>query len=352
MKKFFAVLSISIVFFSGLFFLTAVIHEYRPEPVEILKAEGKATYEKVGEKVRVMTWNIGYGGLGKNADFFMDGGVSSKSESRKTVQKNMDGILESFLSSESSILMFQEVDRNSDRSFKIDQFKLLKSALHEIELVFAANYYAFMVPVPVQDPMGKVLSGLVTASKFRAFKAERHSLPSVALWPDKLFHLKRCMLVSRYLKNNGKELVEINIHLSAYDDGKIRNEQMKKLRELAVSEYEKGNTVVIGGDWNQRMPGVTKEQFGRYTTDESYLVWAQKVDKNWKPKEWKWVYDRKVPTVRSNESAYTKGVNFTTVVDGFLVSPDVEIVEVSTVDLGFEFSDHNPVIMEMNISER
>ncbi len=40
-------------------------------------------------------------------------------------------------------------------------------------------------------------------------------------------------------------------------------------------------------------------------------------------------------------------MNYTSVIDGFLVSPNVEIASVKTLDLGFAHSDHNPVRVKL-----
>ena len=314
---------------------------------------GEAELKEAGREYTVVTWNLGYGGLGKDSDFFMDGGLSSKPENKSQVKRNLTGIKDTVARLNSDIFLFQEVDRDSNRSFNIDQLKLLNECLPNFELFFVANFRVFMVPIPLFDPIGKVYSGMVTGANFKAENAERYNLPSVDSWPEKLFHLKRCMLVSRYtISGSENELVVINIHLSAYDDGTIRSRQMRLLKELAQKEFKKGNSVIIGGDWNQRMPGISKNHFGKYTTDEKYLVWARKIDDKWTPKGWKWVFDEKVPTVRNNEFAYKKGQNFTTVIDGFLISPDVEVMDVKTLDMGFEYSDHNPVEMTVEILER
>jgi hypothetical protein len=39
------------------------------------------------------------------------------------------------------------------------------------------------------------------------------------------------------------------------------------------------------------------------------------------------------------------------VLDGFLVSSNVKVKEVVTEDLGFECSDHNPVILSFELAE-
>ena len=52
-----------------------------------------------------------------------------------------------------------------------------------------------------------------------------------------------------------------------------------------------------------------------------------------------------VPSCRNADRAYAPGESFVLTVDGFLVSENVEITALETVDAGFECSDHNPVSM-------
>lgn len=47
--------------------------------------------------------------------------------------------------------------------------------------------------------------------------------------------------------------------------------------------------------------------------------------------------------MRDDVKKYVEGENFVTIIDGFIVSPNVEIVNVQGKDLKFENSDHNPV---------
>ena len=48
---------------------------YRPEKIEDVKIYGKGEKApEIGKNYKIMTWNIGYGGLDKDTDFFMDGG--------------------------------------------------------------------------------------------------------------------------------------------------------------------------------------------------------------------------------------------------------------------------------------
>ncbi len=51
-------------------------------------------------------------------------------------------------------------------------------------------------------------------------------------------------------------------------------------------------------------------------------------------------------TCRAAEIPYEKGVNYTVVVDGFIVSDNVDTVAVENIDLDFQYSDHNPAVMQ------
>ena len=100
--------------------------------------------------------------------------------------------------------------------------------------------------------IGKVQSGLLTLSSFGALKAERIALTGTYTWPVRVAQLKRCLLVERVpLEGSDKELVLINLHLEAYDDGDAKQIQTEELLKLLTTEYEKGNYCIAGGDFNQ-----------------------------------------------------------------------------------------------------
>src|SRR5690606_33678797 len=123
---------------------------------------------------------------------------------------------------------------------------------------FAPNYKVSRVPIPILEPWnayGKVLSGLATYSRFQPYQSTRLQLPGSFAWPTRIFQLDRCVAVHRYRLSNGKELVVMNVHNSAYDaDGALKRQEMAFLRELFLEEYGKGNYVLAGGDWNQCPP--------------------------------------------------------------------------------------------------
>ena len=71
------------------------IAEYRPAARETIIADHPAeAVLKTEEPMTMVIWNIGYGALGDNADFFMDGGTGVYTADRERVQQNLAGIRE------------------------------------------------------------------------------------------------------------------------------------------------------------------------------------------------------------------------------------------------------------------
>ncbi len=347
-KKFF----LKIVLVTALVLNFAVLYfdstSFKPKKEETVEPEGVFTKERAEKTFTVTTWNIGYGGLGEETDFFMDGGKTSLPESENLVEKNLKGIKSYLEQVKSDIFFIQEADRNSKRSYFKDEIKFLRKIFESYGSFFGLNFRSPYIPYPFSEPLGKVESGIMIYSKIKTQTGTRYQLPGSYKWPEKLFQLKRCALEIK-IPFEKKEIVLINIHLSAFDDGTMRKEEMDFIKTKMIDEYSKGNYVIIGGDWNQMFPEIEKESFAPYKTDEKDLFWVKEMENNWKPEGWKFVYDKTVPTVRSDEKSYVKNENFTTVIDGFLISPNVEVLKIATDDLGFKFSDHNPVTAEFKI---
>jgi endonuclease/exonuclease/phosphatase family metal-dependent hydrolase len=211
------------------------------------------------------------------------------------------------------------------------------------------NYLVRWVPVPLTKPMGSVHSGVVTLAQFQTESSTRYQLPGKEKWPVQIFELDRCFIENRIPVENGKELVLINVHLSAYDKGGfIRKQQLDFLHQYISDEFEKGNYVIVGGDWNHVIPGTDQSIF---ETEQETPFWLQLLPEDFTPSGFTWGSDPTIATVRDNAYPYQQGVNFVSVIDGFLASPNVEISEVFGSDLGFEHSDHNPVTASFTLTE-
>jgi hypothetical protein len=55
-----------------------------------------------------------------------------------------------------------------------------------------------------------------------------------------------------------------------------------------------------------------------------------------------------VPSCRNADGPYHEG-QYVLTIDGFLVSPNVDVTEANVVDTGFAYTDHNPVQMEFTL---
>ncbi|MBR5095475.1 MAG: endonuclease, partial [Oscillospiraceae bacterium] len=233
------------------------VTEFSPAPVETLQPlrQDAAKALPQGAALDILSWNIGYAGLGAGSDFFMDGGTHARAADEATVRQYLAGIDAVTRDGGYDLILLQEVDTDASRTYGIDEAASLAAGTS----YHALNFSCPWVPNPntlVIEPIGKVNSGLMTISDFAVDHAERHALPCPFSWPLRIANLKRCLLVS-YLPIEGsdKQLVLVDLHLEAYDDGEGKIAQTKQLRDFIQSEYEKGNYVIAGGDFNQVFPG-------------------------------------------------------------------------------------------------
>ncbi len=347
--KYFAIIVLVVVVAFALFlgWITAV--EYSPEPVEKLVKQGHPLYQKIEtDTFNLLDWNIGYGGLGAEMDFFYDEGTHVRSAKEK-VRQHVDNIKKFIQTNDSIDFWFiQEIDLNSKRSWEIDEVSEITQILQkDHNLVFAKNYDVPFVPVPVTNPMGHAKSGLLSASKYPFASAKRFAFPLIAPWPQRLFLLHRCYALLRYPLPSGKDLVIINSHNTAYIyDSTLRMKELNIIRDKMYEEYSKGNYVVVGADWNANPPGF--KPAGNFD-GHRFAKAPLELPHNVFPKDWTIAYDDKAPTNRENNKPFVKGENGTTVIDFFVLSPNVELLKIKNIDLNFADSDHNPVYAKIRL---
>ena len=321
------------------------ITEYTPAEREVIPAQiGNQNLSDIdlGQELTVYSWNIGYAGLGQDADFFMDGGQMVDPPSQQSVENNMAAILAFISAQDADAWLLQEVDVDSSRTEGMDQFSLLQSQWDGTS-GFAYNYKCPFVPYPL-PPLGQMESGIATLTRLEtSSEMTRISLPCPFSWPIRAAQIKRCLLVSRLpIEGTDKELVLINLHLEAYDDGEGKIAQTNLLMDVLQEEYTKGNYVIAGGDFNQSFPGTLE----RYTIADSEKWTPGALEENILPEGWQFAYDSSSPTCRLLDKPYDE-TNQLYVIDGFILSPNLQLKAVETVDLDFENSDHNPVRLQV-----
>lgn len=345
-----AIIALAIIFVGV---LTAT--EYRPKDSESLEiiggnSVGQTCSPSIGDNLSVVTWNLGYGSLGANADFFMDGGDSVYTSTTDQVHSNMDAITAKLNELSPDIMLLQEVDEKSSRSHRIDETAIIKSELPGYCSSYAYNYKTLMVPYPI-PPIGQVTSGIMTLSTFEVSSANRIKLPCPFSYPIRLCNLKRCLIVSRIPLNGcDKELVIVNLHLEAYDSGEGKAAQTQMLADILQAEANAGNYVIAGGDFNQTFSNVDLSAYPQQSND----LWAPGlIDTDEFGQDFTCLTDSSAPTCRSLDKPYIRAAkdNFQYyVIDGFIVSSNVKVKDVQTIDLGFENSDHNPLKLEVELT--
>lgn len=323
------------------------VREYRPDPIENVEAGAGSAALATDEDFTVLTYNTGYAGLGKDEDFFMDGGSKVSPESRELVENNLEGISSILKEQNADIYFLQEVDVDSKRTYHIDEQNYYENQLG-ISGMFACNFKCDFVPYPI-PPIGKVTSGLVTMTELKVTEASRIALPESFSWPVKTCNLKRCMLETRIpIEGTKKELVMINFHLEAYDSGDGKIAQSKMLAEKLKSEYDKGNYVIAGGDFNQTFDGMDK-----YPIRDKSSWTPGVVTKDDIPEGFTYANSDNAPTCRLLNAPYSGNYEDSQVyvLDGFIVSGNIEIKLVQNIDTEFVYTDHQPVRMEVSLKK-
>jgi endonuclease/exonuclease/phosphatase family metal-dependent hydrolase len=125
----------------------------------------------------------------------------------------------------------------------------------------------------------------------------------------------------------------------------LRKRELAILDSTMKSEFRRGNYVVAGGDWNSNPRGfnVSSIASGDQVTgvdppiESGFLA------------GWQFVFDPSQPSNRFADIPYRKGLTRTTIIDFFVVSPNIEVKSVTTISSGFTYSDHEPVVMRIRL---
>ncbi|MCD4826233.1 MAG: hypothetical protein K8Q99_00470 [Acholeplasmataceae bacterium] len=351
---------IVLIVIAGLFVGTLTLFEYRPDDLENIEITNNQDLTiNMNEVYQIMTFNIGYAGLGEDEDFVMDGGQKGRPDSLSVVQDYFDGIQSILTNNPSDFYLLQEVDQKARRSYNLNQVDGISQTLgDDYSSQYALNFKSIFVPFPLSltDYIGSVESGIQTLTKFEGVTSERHQFPGAFSWPLRVANLKRAMMVSTFdISGSDKQLIIVNLHMSAYDsDGSLRDQEMNYLKTFLEEQEVLGNYVVVGGDFNQTFPQadglypVNSDFYEAYTIEDSFI-----------PSGYRFEVDLSEPTCRLLNQPYEKDSELTQyyLIDGFIVSDNIELSEISTevmqgvmtINHEFLYSDHNPVIMKFKL---
>ena len=265
-------------------------HQYYriPDHLKLPIGNNQAATLTTGKVYTATTYHVGFGAYNHQCSFFMDAGELKSgtktrgkygtARSKAVVLTDTKGVEKVMQAQQADFMLFQEIDTNSTRSKHVNQVRMVENKFHGYGYVFANNFHSAFLMWPLTDPHGSVQSGLLKLSRYHIGSATQRQYPVTNSFISKFTDLDRCFAVTTIFVTNGKQLLLINSHMSAYDKG--------------------------------------------FT-----MVKAQNRET--------------VPTVRSTDLAYRSGVNYLTVCDGFLVSNNVTATA-TNINTDFDYADHNP----------
>lgn len=331
-----------------------------------------------GREFTVATYNIGFGAYDQEFSFFMDTGYMkdtgkkvtgkmSRAKDKAAVEASTAGVIEEIKRLSPDFAFYQEVDENSHRSYQVNQYAEIMSAFDGYNAAYAPNFHSAYLFYPLTRPHGSVNSGILTLSKYKTQSAERRRFIVDETFPWKFFDLDRCFSVSIFDLEGDKDLVLINVHMSAYDSGgKIRVEQLKQLKEVMYGYYNAGHYVIAGGDFNHDIaseaaggkdslsPGGDNDLF---PSAQLRPDWVQQMTIKDDFSEGGFAFAAAVntPTCRGSDIPYAvdeNGVmkNYGVVIDGFIYSDNIDPVTVYNIDNQFKYSDHQPAVFKFKLS--
>ena len=355
----------AIILFAIGYIIKLSVEFYRIEDETDLTAEivnNQETAIVTGEEYTIITMNIGFGAYTKDFSFFMDSGVmldgtevagkNSTAQSKDIVLTNTHGAIGITSSFTPDFAFFQEVDIESTRSYKVNQLEMIRESFDDYASSFAYNFHSSYLLYPFNDPHGAVKGGIATFSKYQITESMRYKLPIDESFPVKFFDLDRCFMITRIPVVGDKELVLINVHLSAYDKGGVyRQLQLEKLNTILDREKNNGNYVIVGGDFNHDIA----DSINTFPTEQFVPEWVYVFDKEKLTTGYDFATSKEHPTCRSTDIPYQEGVNYSVVIDGFIISDNIEEISVENVvtingeNVSFVYSDHNAVVLKFKL---
>ena len=347
-----------VIFITFTYVLYVSLQYYRIKDNTKLNVKNNTTNNfEFDKEYKVLTYNIGFGAYDHDFSFFLDEaytrdnkfivGKYAKAISKKNVINNTNKVIDILKENKSDVYLIQEIDKRANRSYFINQVNEITNNFKDYSSVYTSNFHSAYLAYPIHDMIGKSESGLLTLSKYNFYSNIRRSYPVTKEFFKKFFDLDRAFSVHRSKLKNNKDLVIVNSHMSAYDKGgNIRRKQLEILKVFMKEEKNKGNYVIIGGDFNHDYANTKTLYMG----DKKVPDWVFDLS----DKDLIDGYNFVIPsnknlfgTCRGAESPYDKEKTYQVVIDGFIVSDNIEATS-TIIDTEYIASDHQPVMLNLS----
>lgn len=198
----------------------------------------------VSDTFSLLTYNMGYlSGMTNNLPV---------ERSKELFDNNLFAINQLLQKQKADIVLFQEIDFASARSFNVNQFEAMAHSVEYNYGAYAINWDKRYVPFPywpIQMHFGKLLSGQAVLSHWPLYSNERIVLPKPQsnTFIYNSFYLDR-LAQKVWVKINHDSLLIINVHFEAWDI-KTREKQAEIVLDM-FDEYNDNYPVIIAGDFN------------------------------------------------------------------------------------------------------
>lgn len=202
-----------------------------------------------GTPLKVMDWNIGFGGG-------LTGNPTDRHPATE-VSANLSRIVAEIRRASPDIVFMQEVDRPSSRTGRIDQVEYLMKNGGMPHACFVATWKKNYVPFPmypVSGHIGAVYSGQLILSQFPIKECLRIPLPqpSENKWWYNRFYLHRALLHAKLMLSDNLEMDAVNVHLESFSTP--NRQQQAELVANYVGGFGPDRPLIMAGDFNSLPP--------------------------------------------------------------------------------------------------
>ncbi len=214
--------------------------------------------------LKIMTYNIGYlSGMTNNLPVRMGHYFYSR---------NMSAVQDYLRGHPVDIAVFQEIDFNSHRSYRVDQLDTIAQSLEFPIAARVVNWDKRYVPFPFWPPavhFGPILSGQGAVSRFPVISNRRIQLagPDNMSFIKKRFYLHRLAQILE-LDVGGRTLVVVNVHFEAFYSATRRRQALQVLD--ICRKYKNRLPLILLGDFNSVPPDASRKKGFKDEPEQDY----------------------------------------------------------------------------------
>lgn len=289
----------------------------------------------------LVTYNIGYlSGLANSTTTKPD---------QSFFEANQQQAIAALSAINPDFIALQEVDFGAERSYGVNQAKVLAQTFNNMAYAVAINWDKTYLPFPFWPPsahFGKILSGQALLSRYPITENTRTVLQKVAAnnFIYNTFYLDRLLQVSK-VNIDGKTLVVMSTHLEAFDE-ETRVAQTQFVKN-AAEDYAKTYPVLLVGDFNSALNrdtfiAITGEDKGEKQFSIKELIAAESFEPATPQSAWPTAASADNATFPSNAPEYK--------LDYIFYTPStIEITEARVLSAAGEASDHLPIMARFRL---